>query len=158
MTERDTNRLIAWSDELGGVHRRLREALRIARASLRTDTPPSILTTDLLVYCRGFCVALGQHHRGEDRILFPAIEQAHPELAPVLRSLEQDHSMIDYLLAELEAAAVRSAPHGAIERHLEGVSAIMENHFAYEERQLLSVLETLALQADPSDALGGISR
>lgn len=52
MTERDTNRLIAWSNEL--------------------------------------------------RTLFPAIEAAHPDLAPVLRKLEQDHSMIDYLLASGE--------------------------------------------------------
>jgi hypothetical protein len=30
----------------------------------------------------------------------------------------------------------------------------MENHFAFEERQLLGVLEALALDADPRDVLG----
>lgn len=33
-------------------------------------------------------------------------------------------------------------------------AAIMESHFRYEERQLLSVLETLRLDADPAEVLG----
>ncbi|MFD0557900.1 hemerythrin HHE cation binding domain-containing protein [Stackebrandtia endophytica] len=152
MTGRDTDRLVAWSNELRGVHDRLRSALRVVRESLGSDSVE--VTADLLIYCRGFCAALGRHHRGEDRGLFPAIEAAHPELAPVLRKLEQDHSMIDYLLKGLEAAANRSASSAEIEKHLEGVSAIMENHFAYEERQLLKVLESLALRADPATVLG----
>ena len=156
MTERDTNRLIAWSNELHAVHNRLRKALRFTRAALDDGADRPDLASDLLVYCRGFCLALGQHHRGEDRALFPAIEAAHPELAPVLRKLEQDHSMIDYLIVALDAAAKRVAPPDELERHLEGISAIMESHFAYEERELLGVLETLALDADPPAVLGDI--
>lgn len=30
----------------------------------------------------------------------------------------------------------------------------MESHFRYEERQLLTVLETLSLDADPGDVFG----
>ena len=156
MTERDTSRLIAWNNELRGVHNRLREALEVARASLGTGGAVPTVSSDLFVYCRGFCVALGQHHRGEDRSLFPAIEAAHPELAPVLRNLEQDHSMIDSLTDELEAVVQRSASPAEVKRHLEGISAIMESHFAYEERQLLTVLETLALSAEPEAVLGRI--
>lgn len=156
MTERDTNRLIAWSNELRRVHGRLREALRVAQSSLISGEAFPAITSDLFIYCRGFCTALGQHHRGEDRALFPAIEAAHPELAPVLRSLEQDHSMIDYLIGELEDAVQQPASREEVARHLEGVSAIMENHFAYEERELLAVLETLSLEAKPSDVLGHI--
>lgn len=95
MTERDTTRFLAWSNELREVHNRLRKALRLVEGSLETDNPTTSITTDLLLYCRGFCVALTQHHRGEDRRLLPAIEAEHPELAPVLRKLEQDHSWID---------------------------------------------------------------
>ncbi len=62
--------------------------------------------------------------------------------------------MLTYLLGELDAAVVRAADPGDLARHLEGVAALMENHFAYEERQLLSVLETLNLTADTHDALG----
>ncbi len=41
-------------------------------------------------------------------------------------------------------------------RHLEGVAAIMENHFRYEERQLLTVLDSLELTVEPSEALGSL--
>lgn len=62
--------------------------------------------------------------------------------------------MIDILMAELDAAVQHDAESDEIERHLDGVGAIMENHFAYEERQLLNVLTTLALQDDPRVVLG----
>lgn len=156
MTERDTSRLIAWSNELRNVHARLRQALQVVRDAVDDGVVPGGLSADLLLYCHGFCVALGQHHRGEDRSLFPAIEAAHPELAPVLRNLEQDHSMIEYLIIELDATTRRPVGTAELERHLDGLSAIMESHFGYEERQLLGVLETLELRADPATVLGGL--
>ena len=155
MTERETTRLIAWSTELRSAHARLREALALARAGA-DGSDPAPPGRDLLLYCRGFCVALDRHHRGEDRALFPAIEAAHPELAPVLRTLSRDHAMIDRLLTALAGSVDTSAPPEEVARHLDGVAAIMENHFAYEERRLLRVLETLALDADPSDVLGDL--
>jgi hypothetical protein len=72
----------------------------------------------------------------------------------VLRALEQDHSMIAHLLGGLQDAVERLASPAELERHLEGIGAIMESHFRYEERQLLTVLETLGLDADPEDVLG----
>lgn len=154
MTERETTRLTAWSHELRQVHRRLRDALAATRASLAEGAPGEAATRDLLLYCHGFCTALDAHHQGEDRTLFPALAAAHPELQPVLASLGQDHTMIAHLLGALRTAAERSAPPEELTRHLEGVAAIMENHFRYEERKLLTVLESLALTADPADVLG----
>jgi hypothetical protein len=156
VTERETTRLIAWSTELRRAHSRLRDALRIARETAKGDGGPPAATQDLLLYCHGFCVALDNHHRGENRALFPAIEAAHPELAPVLRKLEQDHSMIDFLLTAMSAAVEKKASPEELDRHLEGVAAIMESHFAYEERQLLGVFETLALQVAPRLVLGDL--
>lgn len=154
MTERETTRLVAWSHELRRVHARLREALQIVRDAVHDEESGEIATRDLLLFCHGFCTALDNHHRGEDRSLFPAIEAAHPDLAPVLRSLEQDHSTIEYLLAELRASAERSATAAELDRHLEGIAALMENHFRYEERQLLTVLDTLALTQSSEEVLG----
>lgn len=154
MTERETTRLVAWSTELSRVHERIREALRITQAALSEGVPAEQAGRDLLLYCHGFCAALDGHHRGEDRTLFPAIESAHPDLAPVLRALERDHSMIAHLLGELRTAVDSSASTAELERHLEGVAAIMESHFRYEERQLLTVLERLELDAEPRDVLG----
>ena len=154
MTERDTTRLIAWSTELRAVHRRIRDALQVARRAVRDDSSAEQAGRDLLIYCHGFCVALDGHHRGEDRALFPAIEEAHPQLAPVLRALERDHSMIGHLLVGLRDAVERAAPSGELDRHLDGIAAIMENHFRFEERRLLTVLETLELHDAVRDVLG----
>ena len=62
--------------------------------------------------------------------------------------------MISYLIADLDAAVAGSASPAALEQHLDGIAAIMESHFRYEEAQLLTVLETLALDADPRRVLG----
>jgi hemerythrin-like domain-containing protein len=154
VSERETTRLIAWSTELRRTHSRLREALAITRRAVASGRPADAAGRDLLLYCRGFCAALDGHHRGEDRALFPAIEAAHPHLAPVLRSLERDHSMVAHLIGELRAALDRSAAPEEVGRHLEGVAAIMESHFRYEERQLLAVLEGLTIDAATIDVLG----
>lgn len=154
MTERETTRLIAWSNELRRVHQRLRDALTVAQTAVIEGGSSEDATRDLLLYCHGFCAALDGHHRGEDRALFPAIEAAHPHLAPVLRSLEQDHSMIAHLLGELSAAVERSASTADLSMHLDGVAAVMETHFLYEERQLLRVLESLEMDDSVSDVLG----
>ncbi|GAB3954985.1 hypothetical protein GCM10029976_098470 [Kribbella albertanoniae] len=154
MTERETTRLVAWSNELRRVHVRIREALEVTRQAVRDGVPTERASRDLLLYCHGFCAALDGHHQGEDRALFPAIEATHPQLAPVLRALTQDHSMIEHLLQGLRDAVDRAATPEELDRHLEGVAAIMENHFRYEEKQLLAVLEDLELNAAVQDVLG----
>jgi hemerythrin-like domain-containing protein len=154
VTEGETTRLVAWSSELRRVHTRIREALQITRQAVRDGTPSQHASRDLLLYCHGFCAALDGHHQGEDRALFPAIEAAHPHLTPVLRALKQDHSMISHLLQGLRDALDRSATRDELDRHLEGVAAIMENHFRYEERQLITVLENLELHAAAKDVFG----
>lgn len=154
MGEGEKARLVAWSKELRRVHDRLREALDVTRQALAAGAPAQPATRDLLLFCHGFCTALTAHHEGEDRDLFPAIAEQHPELRETLYYLRQDHSMIAYLLAGLRAAVARDAPLPELGQHLEGVAAIMESHFGYEERQLLVVLETLALDADPDAVLG----
>ncbi|MBQ1027167.1 hemerythrin domain-containing protein [Micromonospora sp. C95] len=154
MAEGEKTRLVAWSHELRSVHDRLREALRLTRSALDHGDAAGPATRDLLLFCHGFCAALTGHHEGEDRELFPAIAAAHPELRDTLRQLKQDHSMIAHLLAGLQAAVDRAASPAELDRHVEGIAAIMESHFRYEERQLLAVLDTLALNGDPHDVLG----
>ncbi|PSL06729.1 hemerythrin HHE cation binding domain-containing protein [Haloactinopolyspora alba] len=126
----------------------------MTRAALNGGEAAERATRDLLLFCRGFCTALTGHHEGEDRELFPAIAAAHPQLRDTLRYLEQDHSMIAHLLTDLQAAVEWVASPVELDQHLEGIAAIMESHFRYEERQLLTVLDTLAFDADPHDVLG----
>lgn len=150
MSPGDTSRLIAWHRELSAAHSRLRSALELAQDSLADPAA----SRDLLLYCLGFCAALGGHHRSEDAGLFPELAGRHPELDETIAYLKQDHSMIAYLLSGLEKAIQSQAPPEEIGRHLEGLAAIMESHFRYEERQLLTVLATLDLDAAVPDMLG----
>ncbi len=135
------------------VHDRLRRALGVAREAV-AEGAAETATRDLLLFCRGFCTALTEHHEGEDRQLFPAIAAAHPHLRETLRYLEQDHSMIARLLGDLQRAVDHRAGPAELDRHLEGIAAIMESHFGYEERQLLTVLESLDLQAEVRSVFG----
>ncbi|MFI9596413.1 hemerythrin domain-containing protein [Nonomuraea sp. NPDC052265] len=153
MGESEKNRLTAWHLELRAAHRRLREALRLARESLRTGDTTSA-RADLLLYCKGFCAALDGHHVREDVGLFPELSQRHPSLRPTIAKLQQDHELIAMLLGRLDQAIASHATPSALAMHLDGLSAIMESHFQYEERQLLGVLATLDLDADPPDLLG----
>ena len=151
MVDPEHIRLLAWGEELLRVHRRLRDALVTTRRAVASGQQ---VDRDLLLLCHGFCVALSAHHSGEDRTLFPAIERDHPELQDVLRALQQDHSMIAHLLDGLEHATRADADAAELEWHLDGVAAIMESHFRYEERQLLAVLAALRLDLSPDAVLG----
>jgi hemerythrin-like domain-containing protein len=153
VTEGET-RLVAWSRELRVVHGRLREALHVTRTALEDGQQVGPPPRELLLFCHGFCTALDGHHRGEDRVLFPAVVEEHAELAATVGSLMQDHSMIAHLIVGLEAAIDRAASPLELLSHLDGIGAIMESHFRYEERQLLAVLDGLDLGAEPSEALG----
>ena len=154
MSRNERTRLVAWGHELRAVHDRLREALAVARSALETGAPDAPATRDLLLFCHGFCAGLTGHHEGEDQSLFPVLAERHPHLRETVRRLTQDHSMIAHLLTGLQGAVQRSATPTELLGHLEGVSAIMESHFRYEERTLLSAPDTLSLDADPTDALG----
>ena len=153
MSASEAARLVAWNDELIAAHTKLRAALRVAQQALDGGELESA-RQDLLLYCHGFCVALGRHHVGEDTELFPELRARHPELERTLTALEQDHAMIGTLLARFEAAITSSESNDALALHLEGLAAIMESHFRYEERQLLDVLATLDLQREPSGVFG----
>lgn len=148
--------MIAVSAQLRAVHQRLREAIELARQSIDGDADiPAGL--DLLVYCRGFCAALENHHKSEDAGLFPRILAERPDLKPVIEQLTRDHNMLDYLIADFSSALASESDPETLHRHLDGIDAIMESHFGYEERRLLAVLEAVAPEEDPRDLLGDLA-
>lgn len=154
MADGTPSRLVAWHHELTAAHTRLRAALRLARETLDAGDHPETAAHDFLLYCHGFCTALGGHHTGEDTALFPELAARHPELRPAIGKLRQDHDAIAGLLRRLQDVLASGAPPEEIAAHLDGISAIMESHFRYEERQILDRLETLDLDADPRTVLG----
>ena len=162
MRENEKNRLIAWNRELSAAHQRLRQALRVTRDAVGAEAGSAGIPlagtesvgADLVLFCHGFCAALSGHHVSEDAALFPELAARHPGLRPVIAKLRQDHEMIAALLTQLSRALTTSATPGELARHLDGLNAIMESHFRYEERQLLDALATLDLDADPLALLG----
>lgn len=150
----DAARLIAWDHELRSAHSRLRAALAATREALDQGEAAPHAASELVLYCIGFCAALDGHHSAEDRQLFPALRAEHPELGGVIDKLMQDHSMLAYLLASLRSAAERGDDAAAIGGHLDGIAAIMESHFRFEEREILEPLRALTLDDDVKTVLG----
>jgi hemerythrin-like domain-containing protein len=155
----EPHRLIAWNRELTAAHQRLRQALRLARDTLDAgDAEDSGVAqsarADLRLYCHGFCAALGGHHGREDAALFPRLSGQYPALRPTLARLRQDHELIASLLTQFDQAISSGARPAELSLQLDGLAAIMESHFRYEERQLLGPLSALELDADPRTVLG----
>ena len=137
-------RVVALGSELRRLHDRIRDLLDDARDGFDSEAVAASLGDDLVRRCRAVCTTLASHHRDEDAALFPWLRAAHPGLGEVVDRLEQDHRMIGTLLAALERAVREGAGREVVLRHLEGVDAIMESHFRYEERELVALLDAVA--------------
>lgn len=145
----ERTRLITWRLELAEVHGRLREAVKVVRRALDgAAEAPGVhadVARDLQVYCRAFCAALDGHHRGETETLFPRLQRQRPELADAIAALLRDHTAIDGLLADLRKALdERGSAPAEVAMHLDGIEAVMESHFRYEEKVLAAALDELA--------------
>ena len=127
---------------LVAVHDDLRATLRALRESSRPGADAS-----LGVHCLTFCTAVARHHRGEDAELFPQVVAADPALATAVDQLQHDHNLIGFLLRDLAAAvpALAADADGAeLERfrqNLDGLAAVLESHFRFEERRVLTALQ-----------------
>jgi hemerythrin-like domain-containing protein len=153
----DSARLVAWGQEMRAVHRRLVDALDIARESIEDGSIRPSLTGDLQLYCLGFCSALTGHHTAEDNRLFPRVLRDRPELAPAIATLIRDHTMIAHLIRDLEHALANSADTPELLRHLDGIEAVMVTHFRFEEKQLVGLLDAMAIEADRTVLFGAIA-
>jgi hemerythrin-like domain-containing protein len=139
--------------ELRRLHDRIREVLDDARDGIDPGAGGASvvgdLADDLVLRCHAVCTTLGAHHRDEDTALFPWLRREHPGLGDVVDRLEQDHAMIGSLLAGLEGAVRSGASGRVVLGHLEGVDAIMESHFRYEERELVPLLDAIVGDGPP---------
>jgi hypothetical protein len=147
----------ALSEQLIQVHRGLRERLASLRRDLADGTghAAGAIPDDLLGHCLGFCAAIHAHHTGEDERLLPQLRAALPELAPVIDNLMEDHALVAGILRrirELLAPGRTSAGPGTLVRELDGLTAILESHFGYEERRLSQALDAL----DPGTSIPGV--
>lgn len=139
------DRLSSFGADLAAIHQRLRTDLRALREGAE-------IGRDLKAHCLTFCSALTAHHTGEDGGAFRVLAAAHPELAGTIAKLEEDHQMIAAIQERIVALAEGG---GDIAGELDGLAAIMESHFRYEERTITAALD--GLREGTTEGLLGLS-
>ncbi|CRK61992.1 hypothetical protein [Alloactinosynnema sp. L-07] len=144
------DRLTAFGTQLLEVHIWLREMLEDLEDSIEDYFDGKGLPSkDLRAHCLSFCTALTKHHTGEDKGAFPAIAAEFPELRKVLSDLRSDHNQLDWLLGNLRKLldALPEQPDPAtraqVREEVVAVSSVMRTHFIYEEKKLISVLNSM---------------
>ena len=138
------------------MHDGLRADLRRLRAATVAGAP---LAGDraLSLHCVAFCSAVTRHHTGEDAGAFPALARQYPELGPVIGALQEDHALIAGIVARVEEIAGALSRGEAAERlvgELDGLAAILESHFSFEERRITKALDDLRTDAPAAELLG----
>jgi Hemerythrin HHE cation binding domain len=108
-------------------------------AGPRVPTAPPDPAGELRAHCLAFCGALTTHHQGEDTGLFAALLRERPDLEPTIDKLVEDHGLITGILHRI--AELSSADPAKVGPELDGLAAIMESHFRYEERALAEALD-----------------
>ncbi|MGK5112578.1 MULTISPECIES: hemerythrin domain-containing protein [unclassified Geodermatophilus] len=141
------SRVAALGDELVRIHDSLRSDLRRLQDAVADGTPSG---RPLAVHCLAFCGALTRHHTGEDAGAFPALAERFPDLRPLLEKMAQDHDLISGIVARVEEIA--ASGDAALAGELDGLAAIMESHFSFEERRIRDALDRL--DGSAADLLG----
>lgn len=139
----DSQRAVAFSRQLRQAHQHLRDQLTRIGAELGGSEHAE---TELSVHCLAFCAALTTHHVGEDDGMFRELLDARPDLAPTIQNLIDDHAAIAAILLQVRALATQAKTTPAeslprLRRELDGLAAIAESHFGYEERAISVALD-----------------
>jgi deazaflavin-dependent oxidoreductase (nitroreductase family) len=141
-------RVVALGDELVRIHDGLRAELDTLRTQLADGRGPTSLGTELTTHCLTFCSALEEHHLNEDRV-FPVLEAQLPEFAPAIERMRREHRAVAAMVGELQELLTKlQAGDGdpePVRAGIEKLAGDLEAHFAYEEAELVPVLNQGAL-------------
>lgn len=141
----DPARLRAVAAHLVTVHGELRAELAALReglgspASTSAPAPAPELGRQLARHCLTFCGALHAHHHNEDDV-FDLLEGRFPELAGPLDRMREEHKVVARTVEELETLLASGAAPEVLRTEVDRLASRLEEHFAYEEAQLLPVL------------------
>ncbi|SED96415.1 nitroreductase/quinone reductase family protein [Streptomyces sp. TLI_105] len=119
------------------VHDELRAELATLREGL--EAPAPTLGSRLARHCLTFCGALHAHHHNEDGV-FDLLERQFPDLAGSLDRMRREHRVVARTVEELETLLTSGAAPATLRTEVDRLTANLEEHFAYEESQLLPAL------------------
>ncbi|WP_328946512.1 nitroreductase/quinone reductase family protein [Streptomyces sp. NBC_00250] len=144
----DPARHHAIADHLVKVHAELRAELAALREGLDSTTPDEAvgaaadapeLGRQLARHCLTFCGALHAHHHNEDSV-FDLLERQFPELSDSLARMREEHKAVARTVEELEALLTSGASPATLRAEVDRLATRLEEHFTYEEAQLLPAL------------------
>ncbi len=140
MQEHIPDRVAAIGEELIRVHRTLRTELVAVRDGMAAAADSGELPTrGLPAHCLAFCSAVTTHHTDEDSSVFPRLAADLPELAGILDEIARDHVLIAGILRRVREL-VENLGEDNLARardEIEGLAAVLESHFRWEERRIL---------------------
>ncbi|MEV0212599.1 hemerythrin domain-containing protein [Micromonospora sp. NPDC050695] len=141
------DRLAAVGNQMIEIHLWLSTELARLRDGLDHPDDPD-RSRDLRAHCLTFCAALGRHHTGEDEGAFRLLADQVPELRPVIANLITDHEVVAGILHRVEDLLGTDTPMPAaqVRAELDGLAALLESHFRYEEKRLVTALNALTGQ------------
>jgi iron-sulfur cluster repair protein YtfE (RIC family) len=91
------------------------------------------------------------HHTGEDEALWPAVRAkltGDPDGVALLEAMENEHSLIDPLLAAVDDALAADAAGPQVSEMLTRLKATLVSHLAHEESAALPLVSALLTQAE----------
>ncbi|MFD9243157.1 nitroreductase/quinone reductase family protein [Streptomyces sp. NPDC059556] len=165
----DPARHRAIADHLVKVHAELRAELTALREGLGSAAADAAgpagpadaaATADTLVrgtptlggqlarHCLTFCGALHAHHHNEDSA-FDLLESEFPELSDSLDRMREEHKVVARTVEELEALLTSGAAPATLRAEVDRLAARLEEHFTYEEAQLVPALTRSRPQPQP---------
>jgi deazaflavin-dependent oxidoreductase (nitroreductase family) len=123
------------------VHDAFRRELALIREEMSSGAGTT-LGAQLRVNCLTLCAGLHNHHTGEDLGMFPVLADRHPESAPALARLGEEHERIAELVEELRrVVSAEDGDPAAARAEVERLTAALEAHLTYEEEQLVPLLD-----------------
>lgn len=127
------------------IHIALRDAAHAMAAAAPTLTAaePQRLTA-FRKWWAGYAGEVLAHHTTEDEVVFPALLERVPELAPLMETADADHHHLDELMDAITAALGTLADGGSAEPVtdlLREVADHMDTHLGMEDRDFLPQIE-----------------
>jgi deazaflavin-dependent oxidoreductase (nitroreductase family) len=122
------------------IHDAFRRELALIRDEVARSGPG--LGAQLRVNCLTVCQGLHHHHINEDVGMFVALDGQRTDLAPTLARLREEHRRIAALVERLQQVVnATDAEPAEVRREVERLTTELEAHLAYEEEQLIPVLD-----------------